>query len=117
LFVEDCARAILLATERYDASEPVNIGAGFEIKIKELAALIAKATGFNGEINWDTSKPGGQPRRMLDTSRAKEAFGFEAAVTFDEGIAKTVEWFRENREWVDADVAQRSEAEQRAAAR
>ncbi|MGH2906458.1 MAG: GDP-L-fucose synthase family protein [Solirubrobacterales bacterium] len=117
LYVDDCARAILLATERYDASDPVNIGAGFEITIKELAALIAQATGFKGEINWDTSKPGGQPRRMLDTSRAREAFGFSAEVSFEDGLARTVEWFRENREWVDADVAQRSAAEQRASAR
>lgn len=117
LYVDECARAILLATERYGSSDPVNIGAGFEIKIKELATLIAAATGFTGAMNWDTSKPGGQPRRMLDTSRASEAFGFDAAVTFEDGLANTVEWFRENREWVDTDVAQRDEAEQRAAAR
>jgi GDP-L-fucose synthase len=117
LFVDDCARAILLATERFDSSEPVNIGAGFEIQIKDLAQLIAEATGFSGQIKWDTSKPGGQPRRMLDTSRAREAFGFSADVGFEQGIALTVEWFRENREWVDADVAKRSAAEERAAAR
>jgi nucleoside-diphosphate-sugar epimerase len=117
LYVDECARAILLATEHYGKSDPVNIGAGFEITIKELATLIADATEFKGEIHWDTSKPGGQPRRMLDTSRAREAFGFEAAVSFEDGLARTVEWFRENREWVDSDVAQRGEAEQRAAAR
>lgn len=117
LFVEDCARAILLATERLESSEPVNVGAGFEITIKDLAELIAKTVGFSGGINWDTSKPGGQPRRMLDTSRAESAFGFRAAVGFEEGLARTVEWFRENREWVDRDVAARAEAERRAVSR
>lgn len=117
LFVEDCARAILLATERYDSSEPVNIGAGFEITIKDLAELIAKATGFDGEIEWDATKPGGQPRRKLDTERARQAFGFEAEVEFEEGVTRTVEWFRANREWIDADVARRADAERRAAAR
>lgn len=117
LYVEDCARAILLATERYDSSEPVNIGAGFEITIKDLAELIAKATGFDGEIEWDATKPGGQPRRKLDTERARQAFGFEAEVEFEEGVTRTVEWFRANREWIDADVARRADAERRAAAR
>lgn len=117
LFVDDCARAILLATERYDSSEPVNIGAGFEITIKDLAELIARATGFDGEIEWDTSKPGGQPRRKLDTQRAREAFGFTAEVGFEDGVARTVEWFLANREWVDADVKRRADAERRAAAR
>ncbi|MBI5309971.1 MAG: GDP-L-fucose synthase [Actinobacteria bacterium] len=117
LFVDDCARAILLATERYDSSEPVNIGAGFEITIKDLAELIARATGFDGEIEWDTSKPGGQPRRKLDTQRAREAFGFTAEVGFEDGVARTVEWFLANRAWVDADVKRRADAERRAAAR
>lgn len=117
LYVDDCARAILLATELYDGSEPVNIGAGFEITIKELAELIATATGFGGEMKWDTTKPGGQPRRSLDVSRAREAFGFEAEVSFSEGISRTVEWFREHREWVESDVARRAAAEARAAAR
>lgn len=117
LFVDDCARGLLLATERYDKSEPVNLGAGFEITIKDLAELIAETTGYKGVINWDASMPGGQPRRKLDTSRAKDEFGFEASVRFEEGIARTVEWFRENREWVDADVARRDAAEQRAAQR
>ncbi|MFT4049378.1 MAG: GDP-L-fucose synthase [Solirubrobacterales bacterium] len=117
LFVDDCARGLLLATERYDKGEPINLGAGFEITIKDLAELIAKATGYTGVINWDTSMPGGQPRRKLDTSRAREEFGFEASVRFEEGIARTVEWFRENREWVDADVARRDAAEKRAAQR
>lgn len=117
LFVDDCARGLLLATERYDKSEPVNLGAGFEITIKDLAELIAKATGFAGKINWDTSMPGGQPRRKLDTTRAAKEFDFEAAVSFEEGIARTVEWFREHREWVDSDVARRAASEAAAAAR
>jgi nucleoside-diphosphate-sugar epimerase len=117
LFAPDCARGLLLATERYDGVEPVNLGAGFEITIKELAELIAKATGFSGSITWDTSMPGGQPRRKLDTSRAKEAFGFEAAVQFEQGIERTVEWFREHREWIEQDVQRRAAAEARAAAR
>jgi GDP-L-fucose synthase len=117
LFVDDCARGLLLATERYDKSEPVNLGAGFEITIKDLAELIAKQTGFTGNIEWDTSMPGGQPRRKLDTERAKNEFGFEASVQFEEGIARTVEWFRGNREWIDNDVENRAAAEQRAAAR
>jgi GDP-L-fucose synthase len=117
LFVDDCARGLLLATERYDKSDPVNLGAGFEITIKDLAELIAEHTGFSGSIEWDTSMPGGQPRRKLDTERAKAEFGFEASVQFEEGIARTVEWFRGNREWIDQDVENRAVAEQRAAAR
>jgi GDP-L-fucose synthase len=117
LFVEDCARAILLAAERFDKSDPVNIGAGFEITIKELAELIARVVGYEGEIVWDPSKPGGQPRRSLDTSRARQEFGFEAAVPLEEGMKKTVDWFLENREWVDSDVLRRAESESRAAAR
>lgn len=117
LFVDECARGLLLATERYDGADPVNLGAGFEITIRDLADTIAKATGFEGSISWDTNKPGGQPRRKLDTSRALEAFGFEASVGFEEGIARTVKWFRENREWIDADVSRRNAAERRAASR
>lgn len=117
LYVDECARAILLACERYDSSDPVNIGAGFEITIKELAELVTKVTGFGGETHWDTDKPGGQPRRKLDVSRARDAFGFEAEVSFEDGIEQTVQWFRENREWVEADVARRAAAEARAAER
>lgn len=117
LYAADCARGLLLATERYDGTEPVNLGAGFEITIKDLAELIAGATGYEGAITWDASMPGGQPRRKLDTSRAKALFGFEASVQFEEGIEKTVQWFRENREWVDADVERRAAAEERAAER
>lgn len=116
LFVDDCARGIVLATEKLNNTEPVNLGAGFEITIKDLAELIAKATGYDGPIHWDTTKPGGQPRRKLDTSRAKEEFGFEAEVQFEEGIARTVEWFLANREWVEQDIARRAESEARTSA-
>ena len=97
-YVEDAAEAIALAAERYDGTEPVNLGAGFEISIKDLVELIAKLTGFEGKIVWDSSKPDGQPRRCLDTTRAKEFFGFEAHTNFEEGLKKTIEWYRENRE-------------------
>ena len=93
LYVEDAALGILLATEFYNEPEPVNLGAGFEIKIKDLVKLIAELTGFQGEIKWDTSKPDGQPRRMLDTSRAKEKFGFQAKTDFREGLKKTISWY------------------------
>ena len=87
----------MLAAERYDSSEPVNLGAGWEISIKDLAELIAEAVGYEGDIVWDTTKPNGQPRRKLDVSRAKDRFGFEAQVPFDEGIRRTVEWWEANR--------------------
>jgi len=96
LYVEDAAEGILLATEFYNESEPVNLGAGFEITIKDLVDLIVELTGFRGEIRWDTSKPDGQPRRMLDTSRAKEKFGFEAKTNFREGLKKTIKWYGQN---------------------
>jgi GDP-L-fucose synthase len=98
LYVEDCAEAIVLATEKYNKPDPINIGAGFEISIKELVELIAKLTGFRGEILWDTSKPDGQPRRMLDTSKAEKEFGFKAKTGFEEGLRKTIEWYRESKE-------------------
>jgi len=101
LYVEDCARAIVLAAERYDGSEPVNLGAGWEISMKELAHTIADAVGYSGEIIWDTSKPNGQPRRKLDVSRARDYFGFEATVPFEAGIKRTVEWWEANREGYD----------------
>ncbi len=97
LYVEDCAEAIILATERYDGAEPVNIGAGFEISIKELVELIAELTGFQGRIVWDTTKPNGQPRRCLDTRRALELFGFRAKTDFREGLRQTIEWYRNER--------------------
>jgi GDP-L-fucose synthase len=95
LYVEDAAEAIALATEKYDKEDPVNIGAGFEISIKDLAELIVEITGFRGRIVWDPTKPDGQPRRMLDTSRAFREFGFKAKTQFREGLKKTIEWYRE----------------------
>lgn len=94
LYVEDCAEALRLAAERYDGPEPVNLGTGEEISIKELAEVVARETGFEGEIVWDTSKPNGQPRRKLDTSRAEKYFGFHARTPFHEGIKRTVAWYR-----------------------
>ncbi|MBU2496099.1 MAG: GDP-L-fucose synthase [Candidatus Omnitrophica bacterium] len=93
LYVEDAAEAIILAAEKYNKPEPINIGAGFEISIKDLAHLIVKLTGFKGEITWDVSKPDGQPRRCLDTSRAKEEFSFTARTFFEEGLARTIAWY------------------------
>ena len=97
LYVEDAAEGILLATERYDGAEPVNLGTGEEVTIKELAKIIATEVGFGGEIVWDKTKPNGQPRRRLDVSRAKELFGFQAEHRVRDGIPKTVEWFLANR--------------------
>lgn len=93
LYVEDAAEGIVLAAERYDSSEPVNLGSSFEISIKDLTETIARLIGFEGEIRWDTSKPNGQPRRKLDTSRARERLGFESQVTFEEGLKRTIEWY------------------------
>ncbi len=98
LYVEDCAEAIVLATERYDSPEPVNIGVGKEIAIRDLVGLVAQATGFDGEIRWDTTKPDGQPRRVLDTSRAAQEIGFHASTSFEDGLRTTVDWFREHME-------------------
>ena len=95
LYVEDAARGIAMAAEKYDEAEPVNLGAGFEITIKALALKIKQFTVFKGRLFWDTSKPDGQPRRCLNTSRAKESFGFEAQVAFDEGLKRTIAWWRE----------------------
>jgi GDP-L-fucose synthase len=97
LFVEDCAEGIVLATERYDAAEPVNIGAGFEIGIRELAELIADLTGFSGTLTFDRTKPDGQPLRMLDVTRA-EQFGFRATTDFRVGLRRTIDWYRAHRE-------------------
>ncbi len=94
LYVDDCARAIVLALERYDAPDPVNLGTGSEITIRALAGLISQATGFGGDIAWDTSKPNGQPRRCLDTSRARDEFGFVSEVSFEDGLRETVAWYR-----------------------
>lgn len=100
LYVRDCARAIILATERYNRPDPVNIGAGFEITIKDLVGLITKLTGFNGRVVWDHTKPDGQPRRMLDTSKAAREFAFRAETDFEEGLKKTVDWYIKTRQKV-----------------
>jgi len=97
LYVEDAAEGILLATEKYNKPDPVNLGAGREITIRELANLIAERTGYRGKIVWDTTKPDGQPRRCLDTSKAKTEFGFEAKTSFEEGLWKTIDWYQKNR--------------------
>jgi len=97
LYVEDCAEAIILATEKYNKSEPVNIGAGFEISIKDLADLIIKLTGFRGQTIWDNSKPDGQPRRMLNVSRAEREVGFKAKTSLEEGLKKTIDWYLSTR--------------------
>jgi GDP-L-fucose synthase len=100
LFVEDAARGLVDALEKYDGPLPVNLGAGFEISMKDLATKIQALTGHRGKIIWDTTRPNGQPRRMLDVSRAKELFGFEARVDFDEGLRRTVEYWRAERETI-----------------
>ena len=92
-YVEDCACGIVMAAEGYDGAQPVNLGAGFEITIKDLAERIKELTGFKGELVWDTSRPDGQPRRCLDVTRAAEAFGFRAKVQFDEGLRRTIDWY------------------------
>jgi GDP-L-fucose synthase len=97
LYVEDAAEAIVLAAERYDGPEPVNLGTGREISIRELVELIAGIAGFRGEVRWDASKPDGQPRRALDTSRARELFGFEAHTSFQNGLRSTVDWYVSTR--------------------
>jgi GDP-L-fucose synthase len=94
LYVDDCARAIVLALERYDSSEPVNVGAGFEISMRELADKIAASCEFRGQLRWDTTRPNGQPRRSLDTQRARAAFGFTAEVSFDDGLKRTIDWYK-----------------------
>ena len=97
LYVEDAAEGIILATEKYDKPEPVNLGSGFEISIRELADLIAKLTGFKGHVTWDTSRPDGQPKRLFDSSKAEKEFGFKATTNFEEGLRKTIEWYKEQR--------------------
>jgi GDP-L-fucose synthase len=97
IYVADAAEGILLATEHYNGLEPVNVGAGFEITIKELAEKIVEFTGFTGEIRWDSSKPDGQPRRRLDVSKANKYFGFKAKTPFDEGLKATIDWYRKHK--------------------
>ena len=96
LYVDDAAEGILLATEKYNKSDPINLGAGFEISIKDLAELTAKLTGFKGKIIWDNSKPDGQPRRYLDTSKAEKEFDFKAKMDFEEGLKRTIEWYKQS---------------------
>jgi dTDP-glucose 4,6-dehydratase/GDP-L-fucose synthase len=98
LYVKDAAEGILDATERYDGPEPINLGSGMEVSIRDLVELIADLTGFEGEVEWDTSKPDGQPRRRLDTSRAREYFDWEASTPFEEGLRETIDWYEANRE-------------------
>jgi GDP-L-fucose synthase len=97
LYVDDAAEGIALATEKYDGAEPVNLGVGHEISIRELTLLIVKLTGYRGEIRWDATKPDGQPRRALDTSKARELFGFQARTTFEDGLRETVNWYLQER--------------------
>ena len=97
LYVEDAANGIIAATEKYNDSDPVNLGSGYEISIKDLAEMIARLTGFEGKLIWDTEKPNGQPRRGLDVNRAKEYFGWQTKVSFEEGMHRTIEWYKENR--------------------
>src|SRR3989475_5400606 len=94
LYVDDAAEGILLASERYNGSDPVNLGSGMEIRIKDLAQLIAKLTEFRGDIVWDTTKPDGQPRRLLETSKAERLFGFRATTRFEDGLRRTIDWYR-----------------------
>jgi GDP-L-fucose synthase len=97
LYVDDAADGIVLGAELYDGAEPVNLGVGHEITIRELVELIVRLTGFEGEVRWDASKPDGQPRRALDTSRARELFGFEAKSSFEEGLRRTIGWYEQHR--------------------
>ena len=98
LYVEDAADGIVTAAEEYNGEEPVNLGSGYEISIKDLTEMVIRLTGFEGDLVWDTEKPNGQPRRGLDVTRAKEYFGWQAQVPFEEGMRRTIEWFKANRE-------------------
>jgi GDP-L-fucose synthase len=108
LYVDDAARGIILAAEKYNSSEPVNLGAGFEISIKKLTELIVRLTGFKGGIVWDPSKPDGQPRRCLDTSRAAKEFGFKAGVSFETGLKRTIAWYVRNRSFCHSERSEES---------
>jgi GDP-L-fucose synthase len=108
LYVDDAAEGIVLATEHYDGPEPVNLGAGFEISIKDLAELIARLSGFQGRLAWNTSLPDGQPRRCLDTNRAAAYFGFRASTPFEEGLRRTIEWYKASRRAAAAGPALRA---------
>jgi GDP-L-fucose synthase len=97
LFVEDAAEGLILAAEKYDGPEPVNLGSGKEISIRDLAEVVGRLSGFRGRVAWDTTKPNGQPRRALDTSRAEAYFGFRARTSFEEGLKQTIQWYLEQR--------------------
>ena len=97
LYVEDAADGIVTAAEQYDGPEPVNLGSGREISVRDLASMVAKMTGFQGKLVWQTDRPNGQPRRALDVSRAKEYFGWQARMPFEEGMRRTIAWFLEHR--------------------
>ncbi|MCK4309653.1 MAG: GDP-mannose 4,6-dehydratase, partial [Candidatus Atribacteria bacterium] len=97
LYVADAAEGILLATKKYNKSNPINLGTDLEISIKDLAGLIARLVGFKGKIKWDASKPDGQPRRKLDTTKAKQEFDFKAKIDFEEGLKRTIKWYRKAR--------------------
>ena len=105
LYVDDAARAVILAAERYNGPDPVNIGSGFEISIHDLVQKICEIADFSGKIVWDSSKPDGQPRRRLDTTRAADLFGFRAEVGFDEGLQRTITWYAENRDAIEKAIA------------
>ncbi len=102
LYVDDAAEGIVLAAERYDGGEPVNLGADQELPIRDLVEIIVELVGFEGEVRWDTSKPDGQPRRGVDASRAEKEFGFEARTTFAEGLRLTLDWYLANRAEAEA---------------
>jgi GDP-L-fucose synthase len=98
LYVEDAAEGVLAAAARYDGPEPVNLGNGREIRIRDLAGMVCREVGFTGRIEWNATKPGGQPRRCLDVTRAKKLFGFEARTSFEEGLKRTIGWYAEHRD-------------------
>jgi GDP-L-fucose synthase len=105
LYVDDAAEGIVLAAERYDGAEPVNLGANSEVAIRDLAEMIARLAGFSGELRWDSSKPDGQPRRRVDTQRARAEFGFEAMTQLEDGLRRTIEWYRAHRQEAEAQPA------------
>jgi GDP-L-fucose synthase len=107
LYVDDCARAVVQAAERYESAEPVNIGAGAEITIAELAHLIARLCGYTGALTFDASKPDGQPRRSLDVSRAERTFGFRATTSLRDGLRRTIEWYERTRDAIASNHAAR----------
>jgi len=104
LYVDDCVEALLLSAQRYDSSDPVNVGAGFEITIRALAEQVQKLTGYQGTLRWDTERPNGQPRRKLDTTLAKERFGFTSKTSLEDGLAKTIAWYTKNSRQSGADA-------------